>query len=304
MTVVDDNVLHQEIRGTAPRVLAISTFIAIAVCVFVLRSDIRAFLEIHPWWHSTLAAVPEIAACIFAYRELAHSGEANELRREANDLRRQVASLEQEKAGHLKQIAQNTQRPVSQAERKASILRRHLGRNVTVSEGKGTWPSSIEIAEVSDDHLVALFSPRGYSSGSAWCVHAHCDDLEVIETPQGSLQVRVLKRYGDTVSLGEITKWADRAQPGGPAAFNKGDMVYQASFGKAGTSDTRWIIVHASREGTNSFLLESSLGERLILDNVGVSKRFSMIEIDYAVDGFHRAGSGTGGSTSHRLFIR
>jgi hypothetical protein len=304
MGFTNDTAWYVEIQDPARRVLAISTFIAAGICILVMHSDIGTFFETHPWWQSALAAVPQIAACIFAYRELAHSGEANVLRRQANDLRRRVAELEEEKAGHLRQIAENTQRPVSQAERKASTLRRHLGSTAKVSEGNGVWGSSIEIAEVNDEHLVALFSPRSSSSGSAWCVYVHCDNLEVVEPPQGQLQIRVLKRYGDTVQLGEITKWADRTKPSGDIAFNKGDVVYYATFGKPGTSDTRSLYVYASRDGTNSFLLEASTGQRVISDNLGVSKRFSVIEIDYVADGFQRRGSGTGGGIPHRLFIR
>ncbi len=81
---------------------------------------------------------------VLAYFELRHSGEANQLRREANDFRaaanrlqNRVAELEEEMTRHLAQIATNTQRPVSQAERRAEILRRHLGARAAVSEGQG-----------------------------------------------------------------------------------------------------------------------------------------------------------------------
>ena len=81
---------------------------------------------------------------VLAYFELRHSGEENQLRRDANDFRaaanrlqNRVAELEEEMTRHLAQIATNTQRAVSQAERRAEILRRHLGARAAVSEGQG-----------------------------------------------------------------------------------------------------------------------------------------------------------------------
>jgi hypothetical protein len=262
-----------------------------------------AILE-QPWWKDVLLAIPGVAAAVIAYFELGHSREANELRREANGLRTRIAELEAEKTEHLKQIAQNTQRPVSEAERRASILRKHLGATVAVSEGKGVWATSPVVAEVNDDNSVALFSPRSPSSGQAWCQYVRCDDLEVVEPPQGLPQVRVLKRYGDPIQLGDISKWEDRSQPRAAPAFNKGDVVYHASFRKPGASETRSLYVYRAQDGANSFMLEASTGERVVSDNIGVSKRFSAMEIDYAAEGFERGNSGTGGSNAHRLFIR
>lgn len=304
MSLVDGSVWWEENQGTARRVLAIAALVAVVVGGFVLRSDIRDFWATHPFWQSALVVTPPILLCILAYFELAHSGEANVLRREANILHRRIAELEEEKTRHLQQIAQNTQRPASQAERKASILRRHLGDMVSVSEGNGSWATSPQIAEVNEDCVVALFSPRSHSSGAAWCAYVHCDDLEVVEAPQGPLRLRVLKRYGDVVQLGEITSWEARTQANAVPSFNKGDAVYYTTFGKPGTSETRRLYIYASRDGTNSFLLEASTGERVVLDNIGVSKRFSVMEIEYAAQGFRRAGSGTSGSNTHQLFIR
>lgn len=304
MSLKDGRVWWEENQGTTRRGLAIAALVALVVGGFVLRSEISHFLATHPLWQSTLLAIPPILMCILAYFELAHSDEANELRREANCLHRRIAELEEEKTGHLQQIAQNTQRPASQAERKASILRRHLGEAVSVSEGNGGWGTSPQIAQVNEDYVVALFSPRSHSSGAAWCAYVHCDDLEVVEPPQGPLRLRVLKRYGDTVQLGEITKWEDRAQVNAVPGFDKGNTVHYATFSKPGTSETRRLYIYASRDGTNSFLLEASTGEKVILDNIGVSKRFSVMEIDYAAEGFNRTASGTSGGNTHPIFIR
>jgi hypothetical protein len=87
------------------------------------------------------------------------------------------------------------------------------GVNVAVvNQDGGTWSNTPEIVEVSEDNIVTLFTPRGHTSSSAWCVNVHCDDLEITNIPQGScpLRIKVLKRYGTDVQLGEITKWEDR----------------------------------------------------------------------------------------------
>ncbi len=292
---------------------------AVTVWVFafvLLRSAIKDFLWAHPWWHSFLVAVPTIALPILAYFELRHSGEANSLRNEANRLRAEAnvlhgriasltAELDAERNKHLQQIANNTKKPITQAERNAETLRKHLRANVTVSEGQGGWSSTPEIVEVSDDNIVTLFTPRGHSSSAAWCVKVYCGDLEITDIPQGScpLRLKVLKRYGADVQLGEITKWEDRFQPAASLTFAKGGMAYHATYSKPGSSERRTLYAYASKDGTNSFLLEASTGERVIGDNEEISKRFSVLQIEYEAAGFERTGSGTGGSL-HRLFIR
>jgi hypothetical protein len=127
-----------------------------------------------------------------------------------------------------------------------------------VSEGKMNWSVPPEIVEVSADNVLTLFAGRGHTSSQAWCVQVHCDELEITEIPQGGcpIRLRVLKRYGSDVQLGEITKWEDRNQPAATPTFNKGGIAYQASYNKQGSSDTRHLHVFSSKDGTNSFLLE------------------------------------------------
>lgn len=86
------------------------------------------------------------------------------------------------------------------------------------------------VVEVSNDNIVTLFTPRSYSSSRAWCVKVHCDELEITDIPQGScpLRLKVLKRYGPDVQLGEITKWEDRFQPAASLTFAKGDTALRA----------------------------------------------------------------------------
>ena len=188
---------------------------------------IRLFLWTHPWWHAAVVLVPPVlVAAFFSWRELRHSAEANRLRREANRLREESHTftariaelqnernqLERERNTAMEKIAENTKRPRTQAEVNALKLRKYLRQTAHVTEGGGYWGGGAEIAEISEDNIVTLFCPASYSSSSAFAVCVHCDDLQIVETPtgSGSLQIRVLKRYGEAIQLGELRKWDDR----------------------------------------------------------------------------------------------
>ena|SRR5271167_3015954 len=298
------------------RAVAIAAIIGWVFALFLLLPDIKNIFLTHPLWHSLLAAVPGIAVPVLAWFELRHSSEANALRADANrlrseqnDLQNQIGELTAELAAernkHLQQIAENTKKPVTQAEKKADVLRKYLGANVAVSEGQGSWPTAPGIVGVSDDNIVSLFTPRSPTSSHAFLVNVHCDDLEITEIPQGNcpIRIKVLKRRGVDVQLGEITKWEDRNQPAASPIFTKGGMAYHATYSKPGSSERRTIYVYAAKDGSNSFLLEASTGQRVIGNNEEISKRFSVLQIEYEAGGFERTNSGTGGSL-HRLFIR
>lgn len=287
------------------RAVAISSLVALAFAAFMLRSDIRGFLWVHPWWQSFIAALPAIALVVVACLELRHSGEANRLRAEANELQDRIGELEAERNIHLQQIAENTKKPVTQAERNAATLRQHLRAQVAVvNRDDSTWSRTPEIVEVSDDNIVSLFTPRGPTSSAAWCVRVNCDELEITDIPQGScpLRIRVLKRYGTDVQLGDITKWEDRFQPAATPVFAKGGVVRHATYHKPGSPETRSLYVYSSKDGTNSFLLVASTGERIVADNREISKRFMVLQVEYEALGFNCSGSASGGSP-HPLYI-
>jgi hypothetical protein len=289
------------------RPIAIAVIVVDLVIVVVLfHSDIKDFFWAHPWWQSFLAASPEIVLGVFAGLELSHSGEANDLRAEANGLRSEAnhlqeriaeltSELDAERNKHLRQIANNTAKPVTQAERNAQTLSNHLRANVTVSEGQGGWGNTPEIVEVKDD-IVTLFTPRSGSSPRAWCARVYCGDLEISDIPRGPcpLQLKILKRYGPDVQLGEITRWEDRKQPAAIPTFAKGDVAYHATYGKPGSPERRSLAVFTSKDGANSFLLEASTGETVTGDNVEISKQFMMMYVEYEAAGFRRSNSGTG----------
>src|SRR5713101_3903177 len=202
----------------------VSSFvIAWLLAVALLYSDVVQVLAARPWWEDLIVAVATVAVPILALLELRHSAEANRLRGEANDERgrandlrteanrlseenaRLTAALDAERNRQLEQIASNTRRPITPAERNAEILRRHMGTCVSVTEGQGAWPSTPLIVEVSDANSVTLFTPSAGSSPVAWCVQVDCGELEIAEIPHGAcpLRLHVRRRYGPTVQLGE-----------------------------------------------------------------------------------------------------
>lgn len=146
------------------RILWIAAVIAIVLVGIVLHSDIKDFRWTHPWWQSILAALPTVTLAALAYLDWHDSGKSNA---EANILRGRIATLEAERNQHLQKIAQNTEKPISQAEKNANLLRKHLGTSVSVTEGEGYWGKNPEIVEVSDEDIVTLFTPGGPSS-VAW----------------------------------------------------------------------------------------------------------------------------------------
>jgi hypothetical protein len=287
-----------------------------------LYSDVVKILATRPWWEDLIVAAATVAVPILAFLELRHSAEANRLRGEANDERRRAnelraeanrlteenvrlnAALDAERNKQLAQIATKLARPITPAERNAETLRRHVGACVSVTEDHGSWPSSPLIAEVSDANIVTLFTPSAGSNPQASCLQVDCGELDIVEIPHGScpLRLHVRRRYGANVPLGEITRWEDRNRPVAAPRFNKGGNVYHATFSKPGSPETRSLHIYASADGSNSFLLEPSVGEPVVADNAEISRRFMLLEVSYRVAGFNRSGSGTGGSP-HQLFI-
>jgi hypothetical protein len=310
MSLTDGKSWGEENRTRARRLGAICSLLAFIVAVILLHSEIREFFSAHSWWQDAFAFLAGLALPVLAGFELHHSGEANKLRREANRLRAEevhlqemigelqaekaghlgkIAHLEKERNEHLAQIAVNTQRPVTQAERNAEILRKYLRAMVSVSEAKSIWNTTPEIVEVADN-IVTLFSPYNRSSYLAWCVKVHCDDLQIIEIPDGScpLRLTVLKRYGPDVRLGEITRWEDRFQSTASPVFNKGDTISVAYFEKIGTSEKRSLFIYTSKNDTNSFIFEASTGVRYFGNNVDISIRFMAMQVECLEVGFTR----------------
>ena len=130
-------------------------------------------------------------------------------------------------------------------------------------------------------------------------------DADRLRSEQNALQNQIgeltaelaAERNKNLQEIAENTK-----QPADIAVFAKGGMAYHATYSK-GSSERRTIYVYAAKDGSNSFLLEASTGQKVIGNNEDISKQFSVLQIEYEAAGFERTNSGTGG-TLHRLFIR
>lgn len=263
--------------------------------------SIKDFLWIHPWWHAALIIVPPLALSVIVFwRENHHAGVANELRATANDLRKQLSDS-------VGRIAHNTTRVPTEAERNTERLRQHLGQSAHISEGNGHWGAGgAQIAAVSNDNILTLFTPAGYSSSTAFAVLVRCDRLQIVEPPTGLLQIRILERYGDTVQLGEIRRWEDRATPAtGPRP--RGANVFHSTYRLEGGAGSRGIYVYAPTKGNSEYSLvtfaDNTETGALYGDRVEISKRFALLQIEWLVAGYVRNGGGSGGSTERLFFF-
>jgi hypothetical protein len=208
----------------------------------------------------------------------------------------------------MEKIAENTKRPLNQAERNALKLRKYIRKTAHVSEGNGNWGGmGAEIVGVSEDNVLTLFVPAGYTSTAAFAVYVHCDELQIVEEPVGScaLQIKILKRYGNTLQLGEIRKWDDRGTPP-TKPLPRGDTVFYANYIQVGSAKARRILVYAPTEGNPLYTLatvvdQKETGVALYGDNVEISKKFAIIQVEYRAEGYRYTG-GTGGG-SHQLFL-
>jgi hypothetical protein len=278
---------------------------------------IRLFLWTHPWWHAAAVFVPPVlVAAFFSWRELRHSAEANRLRQESKtaivriaELQNERNELERERNSLMEKIAENTKRPLNQAERNGLKLRKYLRKTAQVSEGDGHWGAmGAEIVEVSEDNILTLFVPAGYSSSTAFAVYVHCDELQIVEEPVGScgLQVKIVKRYGNTLQLGEIRKWDDRRMPPTKSP-PRGDTVFYANYILVGSTKSRRILIYAPTDGNPLYTLATVVDGKendvvMYGDDVEISKKFAIIQVEYRAEGFrHNGGTGAGGS--HRLFL-
>lgn len=311
------------------RVFLIAVIVDAAFVILLLFGGIKDFLWIHPWLHASivgvLVAIPSIVGLYLSWQDGETAAEANRLRGEANSLRteanglraetntqgEQIArltdQLDRERNKHLQQIAQNVKQPMTQAEKNAAKLQKYLGKRTAVSEGGNTWGAmGAQIVEVNDD-TVTLFVPTGWSSSSAFAVYVRCDELEMIEVPSGGcdLQIRILKRYGNTREMGQITHWDQREEPQ-TAPLPRGSNSCNAQYTKDGSPTRRAIYVYSPTSGNPQYTLvtmEDGQETGVFYDNnVEISKKFAIIQIGYLAEGFRYGGGASGGSPDP-LFI-
>ncbi len=276
------------------------------VAAFLFRTNIGNFLLTHLLWQSLLAAFPGAALVILGLWDLLGSGGTDNAQQQVSDLQRQnnelKEKLEGERNEHLQEISGKPPKTLTPAERSANLLQKHLGKNVSVSEVDGDWGSLAQVAEISKDNILSLFTPRSQSSSMAWFAKVRCEDVEISEAPGHPLRLKVLKRYGPEVPLGDITKWEDRLRESAMPIFTKGKTAYYAGYDKLDSSDKRSVMISASADETNSFLLEASTGQLVVGDNEEISKRYMVIHIEYQAAGFIR-NTETKDAAAHKLFI-
>lgn len=247
-----------------------------------------------------LATMAEQAQKANEYRN-----EANDLRRENNELERKNFGLNEKLADIQQQIAHHLKRPLTKAERNAATLRKYMRKLASVSQ-EGTQPVGYELVEISDDNIVTLFLVRGAHSTRSITNRADCGEMTIEEAPEGgcSLRIHISKFIGRPRDWGQIPRWEDRDGATAPSIEKASGAACNATYGKAGSGETRTLNIFQSKDGANSFQLESSEGWAIVGDNVQVSKDFMATQIEYFAANFTRSTYGTGATLGgYRLYI-
>jgi hypothetical protein len=297
-----------------------SAFAAVSI---LLNKD---YFRAHSWWQSLIESLPALALPIIAFFELRHSAEADVLRSEANRNRdeaneqraeanrfrdeaneqRAEANRERARASDaLNRIADQSQRARTKAERNAERLRPFMRKSVQViNNDDSRWVNAAEIVEIKDE-VVTLFTPCSSTSTTAFAVHVHCDQLEIVEGSAGPLQLtlKILRRYGVDQNLGEIKTWENRGGKSAVPQFSKGPNVSSAQYTKSGSPERRRLDVFESASGENEYMLVNSQGETMFGDNKEVSRKFLLMQLEYESQGFRYDGGSSGGS-KHELYIK
>jgi hypothetical protein len=188
----------------------------------------RGWLCEAAWFHSALVDGPALILAIIAWRELDHSQEANEHRRQmsedlngtkielgkqteeakkANDLRkenielgRKNAQLNEKLSGIQQQIADNLKPTPTKAGRNASTLGKYMRKMASVSKQEtANLAVAYELVELKDD-ILTLFSPASQNGTSAIYRKVDCGDLTIDENPHGGCGQLISKRGEDYVS--------------------------------------------------------------------------------------------------------
>jgi len=128
------------------------------------------------------------------------------------------------------------------------------------------------------------------------------------EAPVGGchLQIRILKRYGDTRQLGQIPDW-DLRDNRLTTPLPRGGNAFHADYTKGGSSERRGIFIYAPTDGNPMYTLVTKqngeeVGSPMYDNNVEISKKFAVIHVGYRAEGFQYGGGGTG-TSPQPLFI-
>jgi hypothetical protein len=84
----------------------------------------------------------------------------------------------------------------------------------------------------------------------------------------------------------------------------KGHCAFYATYSKAGSAEKRELDIYAAKDGSNRFILEARpTGAVFTGDNVDISKRFMMLQVEIEAEGFTHSQSGNAGS-QYRLYVK
>jgi len=333
-----DEAMNSADLGPSKRVWGIAIVFMILILVAIIpQMFVKDWLCANPWFHSALVDGPAVIAAIIAWRELRHSAEANEHRRQMseelsgakrelgglkgeatrageylrqrNELEQQNMALREKLNASTQEIANNLKRPLTKAERNAATLNKYMRKMASVSqEGQTNSPIVYEIVDVNEDNVLTLFSTPGTNATGAYYNKVDCEDLAIDERPHGSCPVRihVMKYQGQAVQLGQCGRWEDShvAASAAPSIDKAAAAAWSASYVKAGSSETRRVSIFQAKDGSNRFQLETSQGLVFVGDNVQVSKNFMLTHVEWLAENFTRGGSGTGATQGgFRLFV-
>jgi hypothetical protein len=221
--------------GATKRALIIAAAIVAVGLSIAFHTALKGWLCESAWFHTSLVDGPALLLAIIAWRELGHSEEANEhrrqmsedlsgtkielgkqteeakkandLRRENNDLGRKNAELNEKLGSIQQQIADNLKPTPTKAERNASALGKYMRKMASVSKQEtSNLAVAYELVELKDD-ILTLFSPASQNGTSAIYRKVDCGDLTIDEHPHGGCAVRinVVKYQGQAVDLGQVT---------------------------------------------------------------------------------------------------
>ena len=308
------------------RAFAIAVVAELCIVALLLHSEIKDFLFAHPWWQGFLAAMPGIAVPVLAWFELQHSQEANVLRTEANDHRiranalqedqnksvAQIAELQRTVAGltreldternkHLQQIAANTQRPPSEAEVNAQILKKYVGHHAAVTEGLNSWGGGAVIAEVNEHNIATLFVPASHHNSQAYGQPVRCDRLQVVEVPRDgcAVQINIIERYGTFTTYGEARTWEERNVKPTQAGMKRGENVFSAQYRKDGEPKLRQIYIYASTDGSPNYIMVTMEDQQETnswhSSQPDIENKFAVVQLEWVRQGYcWKGGTGSG----------
>ena len=216
--------------------------------------------------------------------------------------------LQEEQNKSLQQIAANTQRPLSEAEVNARILKKYIGKRADITENGSSWGSmGAIVADVNENNVLTLFYPAGYHTSRAHGQAVKCDKLRLVEVPVGAceLKIDVIERYGTPTDYGEAKCWEERHSQPTHVGVPRGQNVFNAQYRKDGSPILRRIHVYASTDGSPNYTMATMENlqetDSWYSSKLDIEKKFAVVQVEWADAGYRYDGGGGG---ALNLFIR